>query len=406
MPRLPRHDLFRAILLAIRPGRHHELARQIEFLREENRILRSRLPRRVVVTPKERALLVRLGKPLGRAIDGLVSIVTPKTFARWASGATRSASETVAPKRPPGRPPVGSEIAELVRRMACETDWGYTRIHHELRKLGVVHVSRSSVANIVRAQRGPGGVPGGPSTWDQFIRAHAETLWACDFLSRKVWTARGLVEHFVLFFIHVGSRRVIVSPATANPDASWMAEQARRFGAAIADEGGTSSATTGSTSAESPRDTEFAPTSCPCKPSHCADTDEETHDDSDDNPRLAILLRDNDRKFTREFDETLRHDGVKPHPLPIQSPNLNAFAERWVQTVKRECLDHFVVFGSAHLDHLMREFVDYYHHHRPHQGLGGRTVEDDDSMPTNPVDPIEPRTRLGGRLVWYERRAA
>jgi len=124
-------------------------------------------------------------------------------------------------------------------------------------------------------------------------------------------------------------------------------------------------------------------------------------------PPPLRLLRDNDRKFSRDFDEMLRSAGIVPHPLPILSPNLNAYAERWVQTVKQECLDHFVVFGAAHLDHLMGEFVEYYHHHRPHQGLGERTIVDVSAPLGDPQatdGEIRRREILGGRLCWYERK--
>ncbi len=400
---MSRIDLYGAILRALAPGAHHDLARQIEFLREENRILRSRLPGRVVVTHGERARLVRLGRPIGRAMQGLLSIVSPRTFARWLGAAEQAPRLARTAARPPGRPPIGNALSDLIRRMARETDWGYTRIHHELRRLGCGEVSRSTVASVVRSVRGAGGAPDSGGSWDRFVRSHAESLWACDFISRKVMTRRGLVEHFVLFFIHVASRRVVISPATARPDSAWMVEQARAFAAVVAPES-VRSETGSDLRAELPSNANAAAEATPR-----SRVDGQTGTTAE--PPPLRLLRDNDRKFSRDFDEMLRTAGIVPHPLPIQSPNLNAYAERWVQTVKHECLNHFVVFGAAHLDHLMREFVEYYHHHRAHQGLGGRTVVDASASlagPPGSAGGIRHCETLGGRLCWYEqeRRAA
>ena len=158
-------------------------------------------------------------------------------------------------------------------------------------------------------------------SWDAFIKQHAATLWACDFFSKKVWTMSGLVDYFVLFFIHVGSRRVHVAGMSAHPDAKWMAQQARNVAMHFAE--------------------------LPEKP--------------------TILIRDLDGKFTKEFDTILAADGLKVHKVGPLAPNLNAFAERWVLSIKSECLDHFIVFGEDHLRYLVHEYLSHYLHERPHQ---------------------------------------
>ena len=177
-------------------------------------------------------------------------------------------------------------------------------------------------------------------TWDDFIARHAKTLWAGDFLSVRTWTLRGRLDLYLLAFIHVASRRVFVSPATATPGAAWTEQQARNFTMHV--------------------------------------------DESE--LGCAMVLHDRDAKFTRTFDAILTEKGATPKKLPPCSPNLNAFAERFVQTLKHECLNHFIVFGERHLNHLVDEFVDYYHKSRPHQGIENATpIQSRDGPGTGPV---------------------
>jgi putative transposase len=356
--------VFASFLLLLARATDRQLAAYVAYLRAENRILRRKLPKRLSMTPQERQTLLRLGKPLGAALKDLSSIVSPRTFARWASGETQAAARTgTAPAAKPGRPRTPEAVRELVLRLARENAWGYTRILGELKKLGVGTVSRSTVVNILKANGIDPGPRRGQGSWDEFIRRHAQTLWACDFFSKKVWTRSGLVEVFVLFFIHVGSRRVHVAGMTAHPDGAWVAQQARNVAM------------------------------------HFAEQPE----------RPTILLRDRDSKFVAAFDTLLRAEGVEVKAVGPRAPNLNAYAERWVGSIRRECLDHFVVFGEEHLRHLVNEYVDWYNDCRPHQGVGNR--------PLSVVAAPEPweevaeaeilcAERLGGLLKHYDRRAA
>jgi transposase InsO family protein len=202
----------------------------------------------------------------------------------------------------------------------------------------------------------------GPRTWSDFIRRHATTLWACDFFSKKVWTCLGLSEMFVFVVIHIGSRRVHVVGMTAHPDAAWMAEQADQlvqfFGQQL----------------EKPR----------------------------------YLIRDLDGKFTTAFDARLEGEGMEIVRVGPRAPNLNAYCERWIGSLRRECLDHFIVFGEAHLRYLVEEYVEFHNTVRPHQGMGNKplswadTSERDESVP---LDEVICDERLGGLLRHYCRAA-
>ena len=284
---------------------------------------------------------------------------SPRTFLRWLRAAeNRNATVSAAPTRILGRPRTPDDLRELVLRIAKETGWGYTRIMGELRRLGIA-VSRSTVKNILRQAGLEPGPQRGPGSWSEFLKIHAETLWQCDFFSTQAWTPRGLVECFALVFIHVGSRRVWVSPITAHPDGPWVERQARRFA------------------------------------------------EAEPAPEKAVVFHDRDTKFTTEFRAALKVGGFTPSKLPIRSPNLNCYVERWVQSIKQEALEPFIILGARHLNHLVAEYVEYFNDHRAHSSLHFRTpTTRGKSFPERPPSDTEPilrHQRLGGVLNWYER---
>ena len=213
-------------------------------------------------------------------------------------------------------------MRKLILRIARENDWGYTRIMGELKKLGIQPPSRNMVKNILKAAGLDSGPQRGEVTWDEFLQRHAVSLWQCDFFSRRVLTLGDIRQAFVLAFIHVQTRRVILSPATFKPDAAWVSEQADTF-------------------VEQAR--------------------------ADGLP-VARLMRDHDGAFSQAFDEALRRRRVRVMPVPFRAPNTNAYVERFVQSIKQACLDHFLVFGLSHLEHLCNEYLAYYLAERPHQG--------------------------------------
>ena len=261
-------------------------------------------------------------------------------------------------KKRSGRPQTSAEIRKLVLEMSKSPGWGYTRILGELRKLGIKSVSRTTIRNILKAY----GVEPSPdrseSTWVQFLKRHSSTLWSCDFLTKPVQTWRGIWQQSVLVFMHIASRKVLVTGATEHPNNEWVCEVAECFPSMAKQLG-----------LEPPR----------------------------------ILVRDNDTKFTREFDETLRRVSIRPYPLPLQSPLMNAHIERWIKSLKSECLDHFIPVGTKHLDHLIGEYVEHYHIERPHQGLGNKPIMR--AAPLLDDGEIRCDSRLGGLLRHYHRAA-
>ncbi|QQS09405.1 MAG: transposase [Phycisphaerales bacterium] len=247
-----------------------------------------------------------------------------------------------------------------------ETGWGYTRILGELKKLGIASVSRSTVVNILREAGLPSGPVRGERSWDEFLKAHATTLWACDFMATRVLTRLGLQPAFSLVFTHPKSRRAHMSTSTTKPGATWLIDAVREFAASV------------------PRD--MSPPS--------------------------LLVRDRDSKFLMGegvFERELGERGVRSMPLPRRSPNLNAHIERLIQSVRAECLDDFVILGTGHLDYLLHEYVYHYNRDRPRSSLEfaaplGR-------RPTNRAglaarDQVRCRTMLGGVIRHFYWTAA
>jgi putative transposase len=246
---------------------------------------------------------------------------------------------------------------------ARENGFGYTRVLGELKKLGVHTISRSTVVNILKDEGLDPGPQRGEGTWTDFVARHAATLWASDFVSVRTLTATGFVDLYLLFFLHVGSRKVIVSALTANPESAWVAQQARNASMQMEDLGLTASR----------------------------------------------VLIDNDRKYQPDFDAVFAAQGTEVQRVGPRAPNMNAYAERWAQSLRKECLDHFVVVGERHLGHLVREFIEHYNQERPHQAKGNVPLPDADEEPQIlkfPSGEVRCRERLGGLPKHYYRAAA
>jgi len=350
------------LLLLLARATEKELVKTVEYLKAENRILRNKLPRRIEVTPAERAKLLKLGSRLGSRLKDVITIVHPRTFARWLRENNLGVQ-----RRKRGRPRKPEEIRQLIVTMAKETGWGYRRILGELKKLRLHNVSRATIRRILREHGFDPGPKRGRGTWHEFVQRHVKTLWATDFFTKTVWTLRGPVTYYVLFFIHIHTRRVHVAGMTPSPDGAWMAQIARNMSMVFAEE-----------------PAEFRP----------------TH-----------IIRDRDTKFTAQFCAILETDGIEFRPIPPRSPNMNPFAEAWVQRTKHEVLNHFIVFGENHLRHILACWLTYYHRFRPHQGLGNVPIGDAGLPMPEPInrfhlDEIVCHESLGGLLRHYERRAA
>jgi putative transposase len=362
-------NIYTSLMLVIAGSTSKELARQVSYLKAENQILRSRLPERISLTHREKNRLVRFAKNLGSALNELATIVHPSTIRRW----IRDASGKVAKSRKNvGRPRTAEQIEKLILKLAKDNSWGYTRILGELKKLGIESLTRNTVKNILKRNGYDVGPKRGPGTWDEFLKRHAKTMWQCDFYSKKVVSKTGLRDLFVMIFLHLETRRVFITPATYNPDEAWVLEQADAFRQHLKDE------------------------KLSCK----------------------ILMHDHDTKFTKSFNETFSAGKRGVKISAFRSPNTNAYVERFIQSLQQECLDHFVVFGKAHFDHLCSEYREHYHLERPHQSLENLVLPTAKAKRTKksktqsnepeaiPLSSISCKERLGGLLKHYSQKAA
>ena len=351
--------IFHPLLALIASSTESELAKYVQYLKEENKILRARIPGQIHTKPNEREKLLKFGSDLGRAIEELMTIVTPSTFKHWLREAKDGKPR---PKNPKGGQRKPREVRELVIQIAKTTGFGYSRIIGELRKLGIKRISRQTVRNILKEE----GIQPGPDrttdTWDNFIQRHKETLWSCDFFSVKTVTTRGLRDTYVLVWLCMTTREAIVSTSTEHPNSDWVVDQAERF----------LSETAGRVK----------------KP--------------------AIVMHDRDTKFSKAFTKKLNDRGVRTNPLPKASPNLNGRCERFIETIKLECLAKFVIFGRRHMDHLVAEFTDYYNHQRSHMERDHlppiREIPDD--VEKLSIEQIEVKSYVGGLVKSFERKAA
>jgi transposase len=282
-------------------GRRAEFAKDVELvlLRQQLSVL-ARQQQRPRLRPADRAFIAALARLLPRRRRyGLV--VTPKTLLRWHRELVRR--RWTYRHRKGGRPPTGRALRALVLQLARENPgWGYQRIAGELLKLGF-RISPSTVRRLLASA----GLEPAPRrhavSWRAFLRRQTASLLACDFFTVETVTLRRL---YVLFFNELGSRRVHFAGCTSNPSGAWVVQQARNLSF------------------------------------------------TDVLERTRFLIHDRDSKFTAAFDEVFRSEGIKVIHTPVQAPQANAYAERFVRTTRNECLDWLLILGRRHLEHVLR----------------------------------------------------
>ena len=297
-----------------------------------------------------------------KALEDVANVVKPDTLLGWYRRLIARKFDGSKSRRYPGRPRIDDEIEQWVVRMAQEnSDWGYDRIAGAMANLGY-RLSDQTVGNILQRH----GIPPAPerkrtTTWSDFIRAHMAVLAGTDFFSVEVLTLRGLVTYYVLFFIRLESRRVEVAGITRHPNDAWMKQIARNV----------------------------------------------TMDEWGFLEGCRYLIHDRDTKFTDSFRAIVKSGHVEPLKLPARSPNLNAYAERWVKSVKEEALSKLILFGEASLRRVLSEYLVHFHAERNHQGKGNVLLFPTATQAKNRVDgSVACKERLGGLLKYYHRDAA
>lgn len=344
-------QVLRLLLLACRSSRSKDL--ELLVLRQELAVLRRQVPH--PKTRREERLVLSVLQRLRPVQERLSNLFTPDTLRRWHRELVRRKWD--GPHRVNKRRSVPLESQLVVWRMWKENPtWGYKRVQGELQKVGI-EISVTSIRRIVAPPRRPGPKR---DTWRQFMRAQAASIIACDLFTVETVTLRTL---HVLFFIELHTRRVLLGGVTDGPaNVAWCTQIARNLSEA--------------------REDRTQP--------------------------VRFLVHDRDKRFGSPFDEVFKAEGIDIVRTPWRAPKANAYAERWIRTVRNECLDRVMVLGRRHLEHLLRIYVRHYNEERPHRSLGLEPPGGSALVRAVSREPSEigRRDRLGGLIHEYYRKAA
>jgi putative transposase len=337
-----------------RRGDRAELEAEVLGLRRQVQVLERQM-KRVRWSPGDRMVMSALRDRLPQsAWAGL--LVRPETVLGWHRTLVRQmwASYRGRPRR--GRPPITAECRGLIVRMARENpSWGYFRIRGELLKLGHT-VGATTIRSILVA---PGISPsprGAGMSWKQFKAAHAQTLVAADSFSVDTVFFKRL---YVLIYMHLATRRILLASCTAEPNEAWITQQARNLSWKLRDEG----------------------------------------------IKLSAVIHDRDKKFARRVDHVLSSEGARVILTPLMAPRANAHAERWIGSCRRECLDWMLILNERHLRSVLDAYGAHYNSERPHRSCGLRPPASRGDPFSSTTGEVQRRVRLGGLLNEYYRAA-
>jgi len=349
--------LFRLLLGLVVLWCRSEAANEVEILvlRHELAVLRRQVAR-PSCRPTDRVFLAGLARMLPRDRWGSV-FVRPETIRRWHRSLL--ARRWTYPHRRPGRPATGAGVRALIVRLAREKPgWGYRRIQGELARLGI-GIAASTVWSILQRS----GIEPAPrrssETWREFLRAQASGIVACDFLTVDTVLFRRL---YALVFIELATRQVYLAGITANPTGEWATQQARNIIETFVERG----------------------------------------------EPIRFLIHDRDSKLTAAFDEAFRSDAIRVIRTPARAPRANAFIERWIATVRRECLDRILIVNRRHLERVLPVYIRHYNEHRRHRSLDQRPPIEEPSPGSDTVvvvDRVRRRDVLGGLIHKYKAAA-
>ena len=352
--------LFSTLISLVSIGHLSQQEKDLEILllRRQLAILERKQVKPIRPNRAEKLTLATLTARLKQAtqrpaseLRDVIRIFQPETVLKWHRELVRRKwHQKQKSKR--GRPRLSQEIETLIIQMAQENRrWGYGKIEGELRKLGF-DVSKSHVRDVLKRHHIAPAPVRGSSRWRHLMTHYKEQLIACDFFTVETLTLKTL---YVLFFIELGSRKVHLAGVTPHPNGMWVTQQARQVMWEV----------------------------------------------GENHPPCRFLIRDRDKKYAEAFDTVFRSEGIKVIRTPVRAPNANAYAERWVRSVREECLDHLLILNQAHLWRVLKRYVEYYNEARPHQGIGQRIPITPERSPGSGL--VAHRKVLGGIINDYYR---